>query len=645
MPKDNYLEIFVNESLEQLQEVSDGLLELEKNPADPELINRIFRYMHTLKGGASLDGLERISSLAHRMENIFGLLRDNGLQLDAGDFDPVLQAVDLLTELVEGALDGAAGAVSTAEVDEALRQLQQRLLPDDGRVEGAPGQVPQEKFLTEEELQQIEQLLNEQTKLYRIRLNFKAGDMMSGVMALIISNNLESNGKYFKSFPPAAQLKAQTGVLTEVELLLVSTLSIAGVNKIIKVNCPLFEVNKIDPQLLRTLYLPEKRSQVETPVPGDDVKARFLEALQRGERVWQVVVSLPRTGPMQSLHAFIIRKNLCDRGSGCWSSPGEQQLREGGPSCDGMTVIVSGMMDRSEIVKTVRPNSSTFQVTELTAADLQPAAGVASRKKFVAPVLEVDKVLVDGLIENVGDMVLNMNVTLQMFDDLLELDPGDPAVFKAEMLGVYAQLQTTALITNALMDYGVQMRMVPVGRLFKKFPRIVRDAAKKTGKQVELVCSGERTRLDQEVVEALEAPLLHMLRNSVDHGIETPEARAEAGKPVTGRIELNAETHKNLVHITVSDDGRGLDRAGIAAKAVERGLVAPDKISELDDAQIFRMIFEPGFSTKESVSQLSGRGVGMDVVLSSIEAIRGEIKVESEPGAGSRFILIVPTAI
>lgn len=135
MPKDNYLEIFVSESLEQLQEVSDGLLELEKNPADQDVINRIFRYMHTLKGGASMDGLERISSLAHRMENIFGLLRDNGLALEADAFDPVFQAVDLLTVMVEGVMDGSYKNQSTTEVDQILKQLQHQILPETQTVE------------------------------------------------------------------------------------------------------------------------------------------------------------------------------------------------------------------------------------------------------------------------------------------------------------------------------------------------------------------------------------------------------------------------------------------------------------------------------------------------------------------------------
>lgn len=650
MPKDNYLEIFVSESLEQLQQVSDGLLELEKDPANGELINRIFRFMHTLKGGASLDGLERISSLAHRMENIFGLLRDNNLELPADGFDPVLQAVDLLTALVEQVLEGGSHSLSTEKVDQALKQVQQQLMPDTNGQSVAAAADHSEKVLSADELQQINSLLDGKSKLFRISLNFKSGDMMSGVMAMVIYNNLENKGKYIRSFPGPEQLKANAGKITEVEILLVSTLSIAGVNKIIKLNCPIFEVSKIDAALLAKNYSREAEAEPadrQTAVP-DEQKKIFFNELEQGRRVWKVSVSFPRTGPMQALHGFIVLKNLCEVADRCWSNPDEQHLRANSAGCGSMLLVLSGDLDRSKISRILRPNSQTFQIEELQRGELEcdtPVAAPQGRSKFVSPVLEVDKVLVDGLIENVGDMVLNMNVSMQMFDDLLELETEDVAELKAEMLGVYAQLQTTALITNALMDYGVQMRMVPVGRLFKKFPRVVRDASRKAGKQVELEFSGERTRLDQEVIEALEAPLLHMVRNSVDHGIEPPGERSTLGKQEAGKIEIKAAAHKNLVHIAISDDGRGLDKEAIRKKAVEKGLLTAAEADSLSEEEVYKLIFRPGFSTKDQVSELSGRGVGMDVVLSSVESIRGEIKVESEPGGGSVFTLIVPTAI
>jgi len=250
--------------------------------------------------------------------------------------------------------------------------------------------------------------------------------------------------------------------------------------------------------------------------------------------------------------------------------------------------------------------------------------------------VSIDKV--DALINMVGELVITQSMLGQIGDDF---DAFDLAAFEKLKDGL-AQLERN---TRELQESVMRIRMLPISFAFSRFPRMVRDLSQKLGKKIELRLSGESTELDKTVMEKIGDPLVHLVRNSVDHGIEPPEERLAAGKPETGVVHLNAYHQGGNIVIEIEDDGRGLNRDKIVEKAVERGLVNPDEAAQLPDERIFDLIFEPGFSTAEQVSDVSGRGVGMDVVKRNIRELGGNIEIASRPGEGTTLTIRLPLTL
>lgn len=254
--------------------------------------------------------------------------------------------------------------------------------------------------------------------------------------------------------------------------------------------------------------------------------------------------------------------------------------------------------------------------------------------------VRVDVKRVDDLMNQVGELVLERNRMMQLATDYR--NETNMAVFGDELAKLSKRMN---FVTSELQMQVLKMRLIPVGNVFKKFPRIVRNLARDLEKKVDLRVFGEETELDRSVVDEIGDPLIHLLRNAMDHGLETPEERSAAGKPVTGTVVLSAHHEGNQIIISIKDDGRGIDCDKVAAKALEKGLVTPDQLACISQREIFDLLFLPGFSTKEAASDLSGRGVGMDVVKTNIKKLNGIIEIRSEKGLGSEFILKLPLTL
>jgi two-component system chemotaxis sensor kinase CheA len=246
--------------------------------------------------------------------------------------------------------------------------------------------------------------------------------------------------------------------------------------------------------------------------------------------------------------------------------------------------------------------------------------------------VKVDTGKLDYLVDMMGEMVIAESMVRH-----------NPALAGVSNPGLVRSLAQLGRITNEVQKTAMSMRMVPVGQLFQKMARLVRDLSRKNGKQVELETAGEDTELDRNIVEELADPLMHMVRNALDHGIETPEGRREAGKDPKARVTLGASHQAGHILIQVSDDGRGLNKDRIVAKAIEKKLI--ESAEHLSDTEIFNLIFEPGFSTAEQVTDISGRGVGMDVVRKKIQQLRGRVEIQSKPGCGTRFLMKLPLTL
>lgn len=288
--------------------------------------------------------------------------------------------------------------------------------------------------------------------------------------------------------------------------------------------------------------------------------------------------------------------------------------------------------EAGESLKAETADAGKAETAEAGKAETADAGKVAEAKASGPRSIKVDTGKLDYLVDMVGEMVISQS--------LVRHDPDLAIGVKPRLARNLSQL---ARITDDIQRTAMSMRMVPVGQLFQKTSRLVRDLSRKAGKTVELELAGEETELDRNIVEELADPLMHMVRNSVDHGIETPEERVAAGKPALAHVTLKAGHQAGHIVIQISDDGRGLPREKILKKAREKGLISAD--AELTEAEIFQLIFHPGFSTADKITDVSGRGVGMDVVRKQVQKLRGRIDVISKPGEGTTFLLKLPLTL
>ena len=275
------------------------------------------------------------------------------------------------------------------------------------------------------------------------------------------------------------------------------------------------------------------------------------------------------------------------------------------------------------------------------AEESHPAAtGAASLPGAAENLLRVDAERIDAVLNLVGELIVGKSMLHQ---SMTEFDRRFP---KDALRGKFADaLAFQARVLNDLQKSVMKIRMVPVEQLFRRFPRVVRDVARAAGKEVELVIAGEDTDLDKSILDLLAEPLAHLVRNAVDHGIESPEERVAAGKPAQGTVRLNAFHQGNQVIIEMSDDGRGIDRAKVVVKAIERGVITADEAARMTEGEGLNLIFHSGLSTAEHVTEISGRGVGMDVVKSVLDRLKANISIETKPGQGTRFFLKVPLTL
>jgi two-component system chemotaxis sensor kinase CheA len=255
-------------------------------------------------------------------------------------------------------------------------------------------------------------------------------------------------------------------------------------------------------------------------------------------------------------------------------------------------------------------------------------------------VLRVDAERIDTVLNLVGELIIGKSMLHQSVSEFGRRFPKDPLRNKlTDAMAFQAQ------VLNELQRSVMKIRMVPVDQLFRRFPRLVRDLGKQLGKEVEVQISGQETDLDKSILDALFEPISHLVRNAVDHGLETPQERLAAGKPARGKVRLDAYHQGNQVVIEISDDGRGIDREKVVSKAAQRGIVSPERAAGLSESEALQVIFEPGFSTAEAVTQVSGRGVGMDVVKAVMERLKGTVAVETQVGQGTRFLLRLPLTL
>jgi two-component system chemotaxis sensor kinase CheA len=306
------------------------------------------------------------------------------------------------------------------------------------------------------------------------------------------------------------------------------------------------------------------------------------------------------------------------------------------PALAAPVVPAATQQEPASVVSPAQPAPAASTTQQVVAErDKQPATAVATEN-----ILRVDAGRIDSVLDLVGELIIGKSMLHQAVQQFSARFPKDPLRSKfADMLAFQSQ------VLNELQRSVMKVRMVPVEQLFRRFPRVIRDLAKKENKDVRLVMNGADTDLDKSILDALAEPMSHLVRNAVDHGIESPEERIAAGKPAQACITLDAYHQGNHIVIEVADDGRGVDPQRVITRAIERGVVTAEEAARMTDSEIVNLIFEPGFSTAEKVTQVSGRGVGLDVVKTVLERLKGSVMVTSESGQGARFLLRVPLTL
>ncbi|OOP97731.1 chemotaxis histidine kinase/response regulator CheAY2 [Helicobacter pylori] len=517
------MEDFLIEAFEMNEQLDQDLVELEHNPEDLDLLNRIFRVAHTIKGSSSFLNLNILTHLTHNMEDVLNRARKGEIKITPDIMDVVLRSIDLMKTLLVTIRDTGSDTNNGKEneIEEAVKQLQAITSQN---LEGA-----KETSGTKEAPKEVKEEIKEKTK-----------------------EEVKANKA------PTAENTASDNPLADEPDLDYANMS----------------AEEVEAEIERLL---NKRQEAD--------KERRAQKKQEAKQEVTPTKEPPKT----------------------------------------------------ETPKTETPKAPKTETKAKAKADTEenkaPSIGVEQT-------VRVDVRRLDHLMNLIGELVLGKNRLIRIYGDVEERYDGEK--FLEELNQVVSSISA---VTTDLQLAVMKTRMQPVGKVFNKFPRMVRDLSRELGKSIELIIEGEETELDKSIVEEIGDPLIHIIRNSCDHGIEPLEERKRLNKPETGKVQLSAYNEGNHIVIKISDDGKGLDPVMLKEKAIEKGVISERDAEGMSDREAFNLIFKPGFSTAKVVSNVSGRGVGMDVVKTNIEKLNGIIEIDSEVGVGTTQKLKIPLTL
>lgn len=595
------LQDFLVEAGEILEQLSEQLVELESRPDDMDLLNAIFRGFHTVKGGAGFLQLHTLVECCHIAENVFDILRKGERRVDAELMDVVLQALDSVNEMFGQVREREEPTPASPELLAALARLAEPAGSEPAPVPAAPvaaapvvaaAPAPTaEPELSDADFQNLLDALGSEPSAAAATPAAASGDDITDDEFEALLDQLHGKGK-FNEAPAAAPVVAAAPAVAA-----------AGGDDITDDE---FEA------LLDELHGKGKfvADEAAAPVAAAPAAAAPAAATGGDEITDDEFESL-----LDELH-----------GKGKFSGPAVAAESVAAPVAAAPAPVAAPQPAPA-------PAPKPTPVVEAAAPKPAVAAAPAERPTSEAETtVRVDTARLDEIMNMVGELVLVRNRLVR-----LGLNSGDEAMAKAvsNLDVVTADLQTSVMKT----------RMQPIKKVFGRFPRLVRDLARSLKKEINLELVGEETDLDKNLVEALADPLVHLVRNAVDHGIEGPAEREENGKSRAGRVVLSAEQEGDHILLSISDDGKGMDADLLRNKAVEKGLLDRDAADRLTETECFNLIFAPGFSTKAEISDISGRGVGMDVVKTKISQLNGTLNVYSTKGQGSKIVIKVPLTL
>ena len=566
MDVSQYLEIFIDESNEHLQTLSDELMVLEKEPENKDTINEIFRAAHSLKGMAGTMGYKRMQNLTHNMENVFSEIRNDKMKVNSKLVDVLFQCLDALESYVDNIRN--TQDEGTDDNEPIIKELND-FLANEGKENAQPKEEkPQEEAkpeggtdetitdvsLADFEKNAVNEALKKGMHVCNIHVYVDPNCILKAARAFLVFKNLEGHGDVIKSMPSVQDIEDEKFDF-DFSVVFVTEEEASKILDIIK------NVSEIKDAVL---------TEIKEPLKTEDDNA-----------------------------------------------PAEASKEEH---------------------KNEAPAQDSAEKKPAPSAAKKPAQA-ASAKPGVKPVgrsVRVDIEKLDVLMNLVSELIIAKNGLVASASD----EEGNAA-----NQGFHEQIEYLERVTTNLHESVMKVRMMPIESVVSKFPRMIRDLSKKLNKKMELYMTGEETELDRTVIDEIGDPLMHLLRNSADHGLESAEVRAERGKPEVGSIFLNAYQDGNNVVIEVGDDGNGIDVEKVKAKAIEKGNITEEQAEMMTEKEIIDLLFRPSFSTSDKITDVSGRGVGLDVVKSKIEALGGAVEVKTTYGVGSTFIIHLPLTL
>ncbi|EMT0171017.1 chemotaxis protein CheA [Pseudomonas aeruginosa] len=606
------LQDFLVEAGEILEQLSEQLVELESRPDDMDLLNAIFRGFHTVKGGAGFLQLNALVECCHIAENVFDILRKGERRVSSELMDVVLQALGTVNAMFDQVREQSEPTPATPELLAALA----RLAEPEGAAPAEPVQAPPAAVppaepaappeapaqsgssdITDDEFEQLlDALQGDEAPASAVAEApaAPAGDEISDAEFEALLDQLHGKGKFVppavsaepaqvpaEAVEPAAAAAGDDISDDEFEALLDE---LHGKGKFGDV--PEAAGTPAAPAAAAPAAAPAEPGKAPAAAGGDEISDDEFESL------------------LDELH-----------GKGKFNGASE--------AVAAAAAVAKNIAAKSPAAKPVAPAK---------AAAARPAAPDRPAASEAETTVRVDTARLDEIMNMVGELVLVRNRLVR-----LGLNSGDEAMAKA--------VANLDVVTGDLQMSVMKTRMQPIKKVFGRFPRLVRDLARNMKKEINLELVGEETDLDKNLVEALADPLVHLVRNAVDHGIESPEEREAAGKPRVGQVVLSAEQEGDHILLMITDDGKGMDAEVLRNKAVEKGLLERDAADRLTDLECYNLIFAPGFSTKTEISDVSGRGVGMDVVKTKISQLNGTVNVFSQKGSGSKIVIKVPLTL
>ena len=567
MDVSQYLEIFIDETKEHLQNLNDLLLVLEKEPEDKATINEIFRAAHSLKGMAGTMGYKRMQNLTHNMENVFSEIRNDKMKVTASLIDTLFQCLDALESYLNNIQETSDEGT---EDNEAIIKLLNEFLATEGNMttEAQPAPTAQPE------------------------------------QAAPAAGSASGNAKY------------KDVQLADFEQHAINEAKKNGMNA-----------------YGFTVYLD----------PNCILKAARAFLVFKGiEEVGEVIKSEPSTQDIEDekfdldFSVFVVSNESYDKVLNVIKNVSE------------VKDVVGGELEEVSTEAPVQTSAAAAQNEVSTAKEAQAPAKADEKKSVAAPAksgkavanrsvrVDIDKL--DTLMNLVSELIIAKNGLVSINNSTSENTVSGRQNFNE-------QIEYLERVTTSLHESVMNVRMVPIETVVNRFPRMIRDLSKKLDKKMELYMTGEETELDRTVIDEIGDPLMHLLRNSADHGLEHADVRAQRGKPEVGTIFLNAYQDGNNVVIEVGDDGNGIDVENVRKKAIEKGTITPEQAEVMTDKDIIDLLFRPSFSTSEKITDVSGRGVGLDVVKSKIEALGGDVEVKTKLGEGSTFIVRLPLTL